>query len=86
MTRPRLAPYTARGIGRIRCWYKGCRRRGFANWKICADPEYHAVCWVHDIELNFLALEWAFDPYRSSKHAAYSAKVIALVNARKVAA
>jgi hypothetical protein len=81
--RRRLQPYTARGIRRVRCCYKSCRRRGFANWRV--GDEYLAPCWVHHLELTFLALEWAFDPDRKAKHAKYSADVIRRVNARKVA-
>jgi hypothetical protein len=84
--RRRLTPYTARGIRRVRCAYLGCRRMGYAQWNVCADDgEYRAVCWVHDIELNSLALEWLGDPDRHRKIARYSASVIRRVHAGSVA-
>jgi hypothetical protein len=81
MKRRRLTPYTARGIRRVRCACQGCRRRGYTQWKTCADRgEYRAVCWVHDIELNFMVLELLGDPHAKAKHAAYSARVIREIN------
>jgi hypothetical protein len=66
---------------RRRCWYTGCRRRtGLAPLTIGRE-RFH-VCWVHACEAAFLLLEWAGDPDRARKYAAYSAQVIRRVNAR----
>lgn len=84
MKRRRLKPYTARGIRRVKCAYRGCRRRGYADWGICADNgEHRAICWVHDIELNTLVLELLGDQHAKRKSAAYAARVIRTVNERK---
>lgn len=80
--RKRLTPYTARGIRRVTCAYRGCRRRGYADWKVCADDEHRAVCWVHDVELNFMVMELLGDAHAKRKSAAYAAQVIRRVNAR----
>jgi hypothetical protein len=45
--------------------------------------ERYRLCWFHDVELHFIVLEWAFDPHRKRKHAAYSAAVIRRVNAER---
>jgi hypothetical protein len=77
MTRPRSTPYTERGIARVQCVYRGCQRKGYASWQACADGRaFRVLCWVHDIALNRLALEWIGDPLVEQKMAAYSAKVI----------
>lgn len=82
MKRPRRTPYTAIGIRRVTCAYRGCRRRGFASWQVCADARvFRVVCWVHDVALNRLALEWIGDPHVERKMAKYSAEVIRKVNA-----
>lgn len=80
--RRRLTPYTARGVRRVRCAYRGCRRSGYADWKVCADDEHRAICWVHDIELNFMVLELLGDRNAKRKSAAYAAHVIRRLNAR----
>lgn len=82
---PRLTPYTALGIRRVRCAYQGCRRLSFAQWKVCADATYLPLCWRHDIELNELVLMFVGDRQARRKSAHYAAAVIRVVNARKVA-
>lgn len=82
MKRPRRQPYTAIGIRRVKCSMRGCRRRGYASWQVCADGRvFRALCWVHDVALNRLVLEWIGDPAVERKLAKYSAGVIRRVNA-----
>jgi hypothetical protein len=81
--RRRMTPYTEIGIRRVRCAYRGCRRKGYAQWNVCADRgEYRALCYIHDIELNRLALTWVGDRQVERKMARYSADVIRKVNRR----
>lgn len=81
MKRPRRTPYTTIGIRRLNCSKRGCRRRGYASWQVCADGRvFRPLCWIHDIEINRLVLEWVGDPDRARKIAKYSAKVIRAVN------
>jgi hypothetical protein len=81
MKRPRRTPYTAIGIRRVKCSMRGCRRKGYATWQVCADGRvFRALCWIHDIALNRLVLEWIDDPAIAQKMARYEASVI-----RKVA-
>lgn len=75
--RPRTKPYTQIGIRRVKCCVKRCGLRGYATWQVCADGrQFRALCWIHDIELNRLALTFVGDPERERKMAKYSAKVI----------
>ena len=84
MTAPRRRPYTAAGIRRVKCAYRGCRRKGHASWQVCADGRvFRVLCWVHDIALNRLALEWIGDREVERKMAKYAARVIRAVNAGK---
>jgi hypothetical protein len=77
MKRPRRKPYTAIGIRRVKCSVRGCRRRGYASWQVCADARvYRALCWQCDIALNRLVLEWAGDRHAHRKMARYEASVI----------
>lgn len=77
MTYERRRPYTQKGIMRVRCAFRGCRRRGYASWQVCADRRvFRALCWVHDVALNRLALEWVGDRLVERKMAAYAAHVI----------
>ena len=57
MTRPRLRPYTSRGIKRVPCFRCGAPSRH--QWNICAlGPGFNAMCLDCDIALNRLVLEW----------------------------
>jgi hypothetical protein len=86
MSRERHTPYTQRGIRRVRCSFKGCRRRGYASWQVCADARvFRALCWVHDIALNRLVLEWVGDKDIERKMARYAARVIRAVHAGRAA-
>lgn len=77
MTRERRTPYTAIGIRRVTCAMRGCRRKGYATWQVCADQRvFRALCWVHDIALNRLVLEWVGDRHAHRKMARYEAAVI----------
>jgi hypothetical protein len=83
MKRPRRTPYTAIGIKRVKCAMRGCRRHGYATWQVCADGRiFRALCWVHDIALNRLVLEWVGDRHVERKLARYAAAVMRKVNAR----
>jgi hypothetical protein len=80
MKRSRRTPYTAIGIRRVKCAVRGCRRRGYASWQVCADGRAHrALCWVHDIAINRLVLEWVGDRHAHRKMVRYEAKVIRAV-------
>lgn len=82
MKRPRRKPYTAIGIRRVKCAMRGCRRKGYATWQVCADGRvYRALCWQCDCALNRLVLEWIGDPHAHRKMLRYEASVI-----RRVAA
>lgn len=81
MARVRTKPYTQIGIRRVKCSMKGCRRKGYASWQVCADDRaFRVLCWIHDIALNSLVLRWVGDPQAVRKISKYSAKVIAKVN------
>lgn len=78
----RRRPYTVIGIRRVTCAYRGCRRKGYASWQICADGRvFRVLCFIHDIALNRLVLEWVGDRNVERKLAKYAAAVIRKVNA-----
>jgi hypothetical protein len=86
MKRPRRKPYTAIGIRRVTCAMRGCRRKGYATWQVCADGRiFRALCFVHDVELNRLVLEWVGDPHAHRKITKYTAMVIRNVNREAMA-
>lgn len=73
----RRRPYTALGIRRVRCCFRGCRRRGHASWQVCADGRaFRVVCYQHDILINRMALELMGDPDVEPKMKRYTAKVL----------
>jgi hypothetical protein len=80
-TRRRRTPYTAIGIRRVRCAYRGCRRTGYAQWAIAG--EYSVACWIHDVELHTVLLEVLGDREKARKIAAYSAAVIRTINQQR---
>ena len=60
---------------------KGCTRKGYAQWQVCADDRvYRVLCFIHDIALNRLVLTWVGDPDAFRKLSKYSAKVVKKVN------
>jgi hypothetical protein len=75
----RRQPYTSIGIRRVRCAIKGCTRKGYAAWQICADGRtFRAICGEHDIELNTMVIRWAGFPNAEKIIARYAAKVRAI--------
>jgi hypothetical protein len=83
MSRPRRTPYTVIGIRRVPCCFRRCRRRGHAQWQVCADGRaFRVVCYIHDILLNRMALELVGDPDIERKMARYTAKVLHQVRER----
>ena len=42
-----------------------CDGPGYAKWRVCADGAPRWVCLDHDIELNRLALTWAYGRRRA---------------------
>lgn len=59
---------------------KRCGRKGYAQWDVCADANTPRVlCYIHDIELNRLTLEWIGDPDAASKMERYEESVRATV-------
>jgi len=72
----RRAPYTERGISRVRCEREGCRRPGRYQWQICADGRlFRVLCERCDIALNALVMRWAFGRTREADIRAYAKRV-----------
>ncbi len=75
MTRPRLKPYTALGIKRMKCFR--CGGQAVHQWNICADnsatgkPQFRPMCLECDIALNHLVLAWSKFPNHRAMGKAY---------------
>jgi len=39
-----------------------CKTKAYAQWKVCSDGPWRHVCKSCDIELNKIALRWAYPP------------------------
>ena len=53
-----------------RC-FKHPRRQGVFKWRVCADGPWRGVCKACDLELNRMALKWAFPENWQPKYKAY---------------
>jgi hypothetical protein len=54
---PRMKPYTAIGIRRLKCIR--CGKRAVHQWQICSDGnQYRPICLECDIEMNEMVLKW----------------------------
>ena len=78
MSRPRLKPYTATGIKRMKCFR--CGAQACHQWNICADnsatgkAQFRPMCLECDIALNCLILGWAGFPNARAMAKAYEKK------------
>lgn len=70
----RRKPYTAAGIGRLKCVF--CGERAHATWQVCADDRLHRpLCTLCDAAINAIALcAMANDPDRAEKMVRYASK------------
>jgi hypothetical protein len=59
------APYTERGIRRLRC--VRCGEQATQRWRACADGLWRPICTDCDILLNRLALFFMADPEAEKK-------------------
>lgn len=76
---PRFRSYTAAGIRRVPC--VRCGRPGHAAWNICADnvgdrPQLRVLCAECDVEMNEMAMRWAFGYTREKDLRRYREKVL----------
>lgn len=72
MTRPRLKPYSSRGIKRVPCLK--CGEPSHHQWNICSlGGAYHGICIPCDIALNDLVLAFFDIPDREAISARYAA-------------
>ena len=56
MSQGKRTPYTESGIKRAKCFR--CGGQAWAQWNICADGGYRAICMECDIGLNLLVLRY----------------------------
>jgi NAD-dependent SIR2 family protein deacetylase len=61
----RRAPYTERGIRRLRC--VRCGEQASQQWRACADGLWRPICTDCDVLLNRLALFFMADPEAEEK-------------------
>jgi hypothetical protein len=63
---PRKKPYTALGILRTRCSFRGCKKPGRHQWQCCALGNlYMPLCTEHDIGLNNVAAKYILGAEKS---------------------
>ena len=56
--------------------FKHTRRKAKFQWRICSDGKWHGVCQECDLDLNKMALKWAFPENWKEKFETYKAKVM----------
>jgi hypothetical protein len=71
---PRMKPYTAIGVRRLKCFR--CGKRARYQWQIGSDGlVFRPICEECDVELNEMVLKWMGFPDWQEKMAAYIEKV-----------
>ncbi len=54
-----------------------CRQKAHAEWRICSDGPWRHVCKDCDVELNKIALKWAYPETWKPKLEAYKRRASA---------
>ena len=71
----RLKPYTEIGIRRLLCFR--CKKQAHTQWQICADGnQWRPICFMCDIDLNRLVLEFMRDKDVEMKMAIYASNML----------
>lgn len=82
--KPRMRPYTKKGIGRVPC--SRCGQPSVHQWNICADGNQFRGCCVEcDIALNETVLAFMRIPDANAKLRAYRARATATSRQSKAA-
>lgn len=73
MTRPRMKPYTTKGIRRVPC--ARCGAPSVHQWQFCSDGgQFRGICQECDLALNRLILKWIGFPNWQEMAKRYEAK------------